>query len=177
MEILDWCPVFYNGLETNVEITKCGRVRKVKVDWYGKSSGSYLIKYGEVDFNKLKKSTKYKQIGIQIKQLNPKTVYVHQLVAAAFLEYKFQGNNLVVDHIDSNPLNNNLKNLRVISNRENNSKERTIKSGLPTGVSLCKNINKYTAEIHINNKSFFLGRYKTVEEASQAYQNKLNSIT
>lgn len=30
---MEWKPVYYNGLETNVEVTSCGRVRRVKKDW------------------------------------------------------------------------------------------------------------------------------------------------
>lgn len=35
---------------------------------------------------------------------------------------------------------------------------------------------KYRATIVINNKQNYLGYFKTPEEASEAYQNKLNSI-
>ena len=30
---MEWKAVLFNGLETNVEVTKCGKVKKVKVDW------------------------------------------------------------------------------------------------------------------------------------------------
>ena len=33
MENLEWYPVYYNALETNVEVTKCGRVRRIKKEW------------------------------------------------------------------------------------------------------------------------------------------------
>lgn len=173
MENLEWYPVYYNGLETNVEVTKTGRVRKVKVDWYGNTRGAYQIKIGEVDFSNLELSRGYKCLKIQIKGLKAKTQQVHRLIASAFLGYKFQGNKIVVDHIDSNKLNNDLQNLRIITARENSSKERTIKSGLPVGVVFLKNQNVYQSQILINKKRYYLGRYKTIEEASNAYQNKL----
>lgn len=172
MEKLEWKAVLYNGLETNIEVTKCGKVRKVKVDWYGNGKGSSKVKYGEVDFDNLKLGL-YKELGIQIKGLKRRTKTVHQLVAAAFLDYKFNGYENVVDHIDSNHLNNNLENLRVISHRENMSKERTKKSGLPVGVCYRKDLKKYQSKITINKKIIALGTFKTIEEASNAYKLKL----
>jgi hypothetical protein len=61
-----------------------------------------------------------------------KTFYIHQLVAMAFLNHKPNGNTIVVDHIDNNKNNNDLLNLRLLSNMENimryhNSKQNTNK--------------------------------------------------
>ena len=58
--------------------------------------------------------------------------------------------------------------------RENSSKEVTIKSGLPTGVS--KKDNSYESNIKINGKTVYLGRFKEINLASQAYQNALNKL-
>lgn len=174
---MEWKAVYYNGLETNVEVTKCGKVRKIKVDWYGKGKGSYQIKIGEIDFNTLSLNNGYKQIKVQIKGLERKTIKLHQLVAAAFLHYKFQGIKLVVDHVDSNKQNNHLDNLRVISHRENVSKEKLIKSGLPTGVYYNKLAKKYQSYIQINKKRIHLGYFNTIEDASNAYQNKLKECS
>lgn len=167
-----WYPVYYNDIETNIEVTRCGRVRRVRVDWMKRKTA-----IGEIDFDKLLMTISgYKQIGIKIKGLKQKTVQVHQLVAAAFLGYKFQGHKMVVDHIDSNHLNNNLNNLKIVTQRENASKERSIKSGLPTGFYFNKQNNKYIAQIQINEKRIYLGSFNTPEEASNAYQNKLKTI-
>jgi hypothetical protein len=171
MNNLEWYPVYYNGLETNLEVTKCGRVKRIRVDWMKRKTP-----IGEVDLNKLKHTFGYKNIGIQIKNDKQKKVQIQQLIASAFLDYKWNGNTLVVDHIDSNKENNNLENLRVITNRENCSKERTIKSGLPVGVSYWKRDNNYFSRIYINKKSIHLGYFKTIQEASNAYQNKLKEI-
>jgi hypothetical protein len=174
---MEWTKFYYKGLETNVEITKCGRVRKIKVDWYGNGRGSYKIKIGEIDFTNMKLSRGYNQITVQIKELKQrKTILLHQLVAATFLGYKFQGHKLVVDHIDSNKRNNRVDNLKIVTVRENTSKERTIKSGLPVGVCFCKRDKKYYSMIYINKKSMFLGSFNTIEDASNAYQQKLKSL-
>jgi hypothetical protein len=170
---MEWTKVLFNGLETNVEVTRCGKIRKVKVDWM-----IYEIKLGEINFDNLKlDSSGYKRVGIKVKDCGTKSKRLHQLMAAAFLGYQFNGNKLVVDHIDSNKLNNHIDNLRVITQRENVSKEKTFKSGLPVGVWFDKSRNKYFSQIYINKKHFRLGRFNTIEEASNAYQTKLKSLS
>lgn len=171
-----WRSFYYNGIETNIDVSSCGKIRRVPMDWYGLSNTA-LCKYGEVDLYKLKKSNKgYLQIGVKIKGFKNKTIQVHQIVASAFLHYKFQGHKMVIDHIDSDILNNNITNLRIVTQRENTSKEKTIKSGLPVGVSFNKKINKYVVSIKINNIQKYLGSYNTVKEASEAYTEALKLI-
>lgn len=168
---MKWKQALYKEIETNIEVTRCGRVRKIKVDWMKNKT-----KVGEINFSKLKLNEGYKQISTQIKGLKPKHLKIHQLIAMTFLNHKPNKFNLVVDHIDSNKLNNHVDNLRIITHRENTSKERTKKSGLPVGVYFLKKNNKYYSKIYINKKSIHLGYFKTIEEASQAYQNKLNTL-
>lgn len=83
----------------------------------------------------------------------------------------------VVDHIDSNRANNECDNLQVVSKRYNSSREKSLKSGLPTGVVWHKRYKKYMAYIKINGKTKFIGYYKTSEEASLSYQKKLKEIS
>ena len=172
MENTKWYPVYYNGLETNLEVTKCGKVKKIRVDWM-----TYKTTIGEINLTKLKVDNNgYIQLKIQIKGLKPKTIRLHQLVALTFLGYEFNYQKSVVDHIDSNILNNHVDNLRIVSHRENMSKERTIKSGFPVGVWFYKERNKFISRIYINDKLIYIGSFDTPEEASQAYQNKLKTI-
>ena len=177
MNNLYWKPFYYNGIETNVEVTRCGRVRKLKKDWYGNGKGAYQIKIGEIDFNKLKlHKNGYKHILVQIKGFKKKSFFVHQLIATVFLEHKLQGHKLVVDHLDSNKLNNHVDNLKIVTHRQNLSKERTKKSNLPVGVHFAKDRKKYVSQIRINGKRKNLGEFKTIEEASNAYNNKLKTL-
>ena len=165
---MEWKAVFYNGLETNIEVTKCGRVRRIKVDW---------IKVRKpIELNFINQKSKYKILTLYIKNNKRKTVQVQQLVAAAFLGYKWQGHKAVVMHLDDNPMNNNLSNLKIDTQRENCSQLRTIKSGLPVGVSWDKERKLYLSQIRINGIKKNLGRFNTIEEASKAYQNKLKSL-
>jgi hypothetical protein len=46
-------------------------------------------------------------------------------MAMTFLNFEYNGSrDFVVDHIDNNPLNNNLKNLQIVSMQINNTKDR-----------------------------------------------------
>lgn len=171
---LDWHPFYYNGLETNIEVTNCGRIRRIKKDWYGNFTYSFNAKYGLIDLSECKVSRDgYYKISSQVKSIGKKTFLYHQILACVFLKHTINGVNYVVDHIDSNKSNNKISNLRVISNRENCSKERTIKSGLPVGVHYVKHAKKYQAQIQLDKKRHNLGYFKTPEEASNAYQIRL----
>jgi hypothetical protein len=106
---------------------------------------------------------------------NIKAFQIHQLVAMSFLNHKPDRHKLVIDHINSDKLDNRMENLKIVTNRENCSKERTIKSGLPVGVTFYKKTNKYMSTIKINGKKKYLGSFNTIEEASQAYQLALHT--
>lgn len=165
---MEWYPVLYNGLETNVEVTRCGNVRKVKVDW--------LLRNATKNFKIYKNSYGYFVIDIRIKKIGKKNLSIHQIVAITFLNHKTNGHKLVIDHIDSDKLNNHIDNLRIVTHRENTSKERTIKSGLPVGVTWHKATKKYRSRIRINGIETYLGLFNNIEDASNAYQKKLKSL-
>ena len=84
---------------------------------------------------------------------------IHRLVAIAFIaniETK-----KCVDHIDNNKHNNNVKNLRWATRRQN-SQNASLSSKNTTGfkcVRWNKNTNKWSAHITINGKSITLGSY------------------
>jgi hypothetical protein len=170
---MEWTKFYYNGLETNIEVTRCGKVRRIKVEWM-----QIQNKLIEIDFNYLKNSkNNYRRVGVQIKGLKPKTIQIQQIIAATFLNYNFgMFPKYVIDHIDSNTINNNVSNLRVVTHRENTSKEKTSKTGLPVGVSFEKRRNKFKSQISINYNKKHLGYFNTPEEASNAYQQKLKEL-
>ena len=78
----------------------------------------------------------------------------------------------VIDHIDGNPLNNRLDNLRDVCNKTNSENQRrphsSNKSGF-LGVVLCKKTGKFIAQIKINGVSKHLGVFLTAEFAHNAY--------
>ena len=86
--------------------------------------------------------------------------------------------NLVIDHISGDILNNSSDNLQQINQRNNITKaylnKRTTSKYI--GVSLDKPSNKWRAQIKINGKCKFLGRFDNEEEAAQVYQNALEAL-
>src|SRR5690554_6426304 len=50
------------------------------------------------------------------------TKRVHSWMAITFLNHVYGDRTIVVDHIDNNPMNNDLSNLQIISMKENNNK-------------------------------------------------------
>ena len=74
-----------------------------------------------------------------------------------------------IDHIDRNPKNNCFSNLRPANRAQNmmNSKPRC-DSPFPKGVT--KDGNGFRARITVNKVRIYLGYFKTVEEATNAYQ-------
>jgi hypothetical protein len=80
-----------------------------------------------------------------------------------------------VDHIDRDKRNNHVNNLRWSSHTENahNVNMRKNNTSGHMGVSYDKKSKKWVAGFKINGKRKHIGSYKTVEEASNAYQAKI----
>ena len=95
-----------------------------------------------------------------------KQTYVHRLVGYCFLGLNENNHDDFIDHIDRNPANNDVDNLRIVTNQQNqwNTEERK-------GYYYQKSKRKYHATIKINDKPMFLGLFSTEEEARQAYLN------
>lgn len=102
-----------------------------------------------------------------------KQIKISVLVAMAFLNHTPNGYvGFTVDHIDNNPLNNNVNNLQVITKRENSSKDRKGISKY-TGVTFNKKVNKWRSQIWINGKNKTLGNFDDELEAHRVYQKEL----
>ena len=105
---------------------------------------------------------------------NVKKNKIHKLVANAFIKNPL--NKRCVDHIDRNPKNNHITNLRFATIQENNrnaSKKKNNTTGY-IGVTYHKPTGKYVARFHLNGKRKHIGLYTTKLEASEAYQAKVN---
>lgn len=105
-----------------------------------------------------------------------KTIYVHKLVAMAFLNHMPIGKEIVIDHVDNNKLNNNLYNLQIITARENLSKDKKECSSKYTGVYLHKTTNKWVSNIRINGIKKHIGYFENELDASNAYKKVLSEI-
>lgn len=99
---------------------------------------------------------------------------VHQLIAMAFLGHKPDGTfKIVVDHYDGDKLNNSLTNIKLITNRENTSKDKKPKSGYTGVIKTINKIKPWRASIQINGKRKHIGNFKTPELAYEAYKKEL----
>ena len=83
-----------------------------------------------------------------------------------------------IDHINGNSLDNRRENLRFCTrsmNMHNRGPQKNNKTGYK-GVCFDKSRGKYIASISCNRKQYNLGRYKTAEEARDAYEKKQKEI-
>ena len=150
------------GYEGHYKVSNFGRVKSLKF-----SSENILI--SNID------NYGYLNVTLCINK-SQKTWMVHKLVAIAFLNHKQCKMKTVVDHRDNDRTNNNAKNLQLISQRENVSKDKTGGSSKYIGVTWEKKYEKWRARIRINGKNTHLGYFADGQEASQAYQNKLKTL-
>lgn len=77
---------------------------------------------------------------------------------------------MMVDHINGNKLDNRKSNLRICNNKENtrNSSVQKRNKLSAKGVSITHS-NTYQAQIQVDGKLKYLGSYKTIKEAADAY--------
>ena len=105
---------------------------------------------------------------------------IHQLVARVFLGHSSPGKYMVVDHIDGCRINNNVNNLRVVTQRDNCTicfrRNADSFSSKYVGVCFIKSRGKWRSTISINGKNKQIGYFNTELEASYSYQNMLNKI-
>ena len=76
-----------------------------------------------------------------------------------------------VDHIDGNPLNNSIPNLRSATRSQNNMNKRSHKgsSSKYLGVALVNANKKWRADISVDGKSKYLGIFTDEQDAANAY--------
>ena len=141
-----------------------------------------ISSFGQVIKNvtgKLLKGYKYPQGYVCIcltREGKQKRYMIHRLVALAFIpnpESKSQ-----VDHIDNNPSNNSLDNLRWASQSENGM-NTTINSRNTSGVKGIfwdKRSGKWCARITIDGKTIHLGSFSTLEEATLVRQTRAKEV-
>ena len=144
----------------NYYVSNCGRVKNIATERILKPS---IMSCGYLGINLCKNG-------------KLKLCTLHRLGAISFIDnlndYK------CVDHINRNPLNNSVTNLRWCTYQENNmnmSKQNN-RSSKFKGVSYNKDKKKWKAYITYNRKLIHLGYFKTQEEAGRAYNNKAREL-
>lgn len=96
------------------------------------------------------------------KRVNGKNIYLHRYIMNC-------PKGKYVDHINHNTLDNRKQNLRITNNADNlrNGEIRVNNKTGIKGVYFDNKRNKYVANIKVNYKGIFLGRFDTLEEATQ----------
>lgn len=135
------------------QISNLGRVKSL---WHGKER---ILKQN-------KSGSGYLTVSLCNKS-KKKTFNIHKLLGIAFLGFPEN-----VDHINGDPTDNRLENLRPCSCSENNRNVRikpNSTTGFP-GVCFNKVAKKYQAQIRFDGKRKHLGYFNTREEAFIAYR-------
>lgn len=151
-----WTPIVGHS---GYEVSSAGRVRSFKNSRWGPRDQSRLLALTLFNNGYLTVTLTTESVGTKY--------LVHRLVASAFLG---DISGLYVDHIDGNPLNNCVKNLRVATGAQNtwNAPGRGGTS-IFKGVSFNKRRGHWYACISERGRTKALGRFSTEEEAARAY--------
>jgi hypothetical protein len=117
---------------------------------------------------------------IRIK-INKKLYQLHRLVYKYFNEewdITDISRDNQIDHININPLDNKIENLRILNCSQNtrNQNKRKNCSSKYKGVSWDKQNNKWRADIKINGKSKNLGSFDNEEDAYLAYKKEYDKL-
>jgi len=101
--------------------------------------------------------------------------FAHRLV------YQYHYGNLkstdFIDHIDRNPKNNRIENLRVVSQTQNNYNTKIDARQTSGYKGLNKRPNgRYSARINHNGQCYYLGTFDLPEQAAQAYESKQREL-
>lgn len=109
------------------------------------------------------RSDGYRYIGI-----DGKRYYAHRI--AWLMVYGPIPEGMEIDHIDHNPSNNRISNLRLVTksaNRQNRARDRRNKSGV-NGVFWSINAKAWSAQIRHNRRTKHLGYFKSLSAATAA---------
>jgi HNH endonuclease/AP2 domain len=115
-----------------------------------------------------KKVGRINPYGYVYTRINGKEYRNHRLIFMMFNGYFPEQ----VDHIDGNPTNNRIENLRAANNTKNqwNSKVRKdSKSGIK-GIRWYSNYKKWVADCKVNGKRHHIGYFENLEEAKEKLQ-------
>ena len=122
-------------------------------------------------FLSLVKKSKWSKIKFGYIRHVRKGIMLHRLIIGA-------KDNEIVDHINRNPLDNKLCNLRIVNDSQNAVNKRIQSnntSGYP-GITFDKKNKKWKARLNYYKKSYWLGRFKDIKEAIKVREEKMNEI-
>lgn len=77
----------------------------------------------------------------------------------------------VIDHIDGNRVNNDISNLRCVTQRTNMQNMQKHRNGKLVGCYYNKRMKKWHTQITVNNKRIHIGHFNSQQEAHEAFLN------
>ena len=101
-------------------------------------------------------------------KVNWKLYRIHRLIW--FIEKGYYPEQ--VDHIDGDFSNNKIENLRAVTNRENCQNYKIHRTGKLIGCTWDKSRGNWKAQIKLEGKTKFIGRFNSEQEAHDAYKIK-----
>jgi len=112
------------------------------------------------------RNTHYALTSIQNSNKKDSTMFMHRLILQLSPEDEQQ-----CDHIDGDGLNNQKKNLRIVTCQQNhfNRQSHSNTSSRFKGVSWHKSRNKYEAKIYVNKRNISLGQFDDETQAARMY--------
>ena len=145
-----------------LKVYRDGRIENQYIYKNTKLSKNY--KKGDIKWKPLKpriQNNGYNRVGLWHNNKG-KDFLIHRIMGYTFLGLDIEDTHQVIDHIDHNRTNNDWLNLRVVTNQQNHFNISGVKGYRYRS-------GKYDVRITFNNKEYHLGRYKTEDEARQAY--------
>ena len=153
------------GYEGLYKVSNTGKVKSLEKR-HGRGKG-YIVP--ERLLRLITKKNGYVVVSL-LKKSKAKQKFVHILVAESFLNHKSGNRKVVIDHKDNNPANNNLNNIRVVTQRDNVNFGYTRKTNSSKYIGVSKRKNRYCARIYYNGKYHQLGSFKKEYDAHLAYE-------
>jgi hypothetical protein len=101
---------------------------------------------------------------------NKQTYTAHRLIFCYFYGYMPK----YIDHINGNPSDNRIENLRECTSKQNNFNKK--KYGKHKYKGVYKSYNRYKVQIMHNGILLYKGQYKTEEEAAIVYNNTAKEL-
>lgn len=99
---------------------------------------------------------------------------IHRIIFYVFNGYL----PLIIDHIDGNPLNNKIENLREATPSQNLANTRISKNNTSgfKGVFYHKSTGKWQASVRFNGRLLHLGLFSDISDAVKVRQEKFNQL-
>jgi len=160
MEKEIWVDVFLHPYNENYEVSNKGRVRR-KARKVKYSNGKEVV-HKERILNGGSINGKWRSITMSHNG-KTKDVKVSHLVYISFNKGVSLQEDMVIDHIDSDPSNDCLENLQMITQYENVERSLVNKYNLPKHISITG--GKFNVQKSIKNKVKSYGRFETLEQA------------